>query len=109
MTWVYLLIAIIAEVAATLALRPSQGFTVLLPSLVVVAGYAAAFFFLSLTLNSIPVGIAYALWSGIGIVLISVIGWAWFGQALDTPAILGIALIAAGVAVLNLFSKTAVH
>lgn len=109
MTWVYLLIAIMAEVAATSALRASQGFTVLLPSLVVVAGYAAAFFFLSLTLNSIPVGIAYALWSGIGIVLISAIGWAWFGQALDTPAILGIALIAAGVAVLNLFSKTAVH
>lgn len=109
MTWVWLLIAIVAEVLATSALRASQGFTVLLPSLVVVAGYGAAFFFLSLTLHSIPVGIAYALWSGIGIVLISVIGWLWLDQALDAAALLGIGLIAAGVAVLNLFSKAGVH
>lgn len=109
MTWAYLLIAIVAEVIATSALRASQGFTVLLPSLVVVVGYAAAFFFLSLTLHAMPIGIAYALWSGIGIILISAVGWLLFGQALDAPAIIGIGLIAAGVVVLNLFSKTSVH
>ncbi len=109
MTWAYLLIAIVAEVIATSALRASQGFTVLLPSLVVVVGYAAAFFFLSLTLHAMPIGIAYALWSGIGIILISAVGWLLFGQALDAPAIIGIGLIAAGVVVLNLFSKASVH
>lgn len=109
MTWAYLLTAIIAEVVATSALRASQGFTVVLPSVAVVVGYATAFFFLSLTLHAMPVGIAYALWSGIGILLISAIGWLVFGQALDAPAIIGIALIAAGVLVLNLFSKASVH
>ena len=109
MKWGYLLVAILAEVAATSALKASQGFTVLLPSAIVVLGYAVAFYFLSLTLNAISVGIAYALWSGIGIVFITAVGWLWFGQALDTAAMLGIALIVAGVGVINLFSNAAAH
>ena len=109
MKWVYLLVAIVAEVAGTSALKASQGFTVLLPSMLVVAGYATAFYFLSLTLSSIPVGIAYALWSGIGIVLISAIGWLWLGQPLDVAALVGIGLIIAGVVVINLFSNAAAH
>lgn len=109
MKWLYLLIAIAAEVAATSALKASQGFTVLLPSALVVVGYAAAFYFLSLTLSSISVGIAYALWSGIGIVFISLVGWLWFGQALDPAAMIGIALIIAGVCVINFFSNVSAH
>ena len=109
MRWVYLLLAIITEVIGTSALKASHGFTVLLPSGVVVLGYGVAFYFLSLTLDSIPVGVAYALWSGIGIVLISAVGWLWFGQALDTAAMIGIALIVAGVGVLNAFSNAAAH
>jgi small multidrug resistance pump len=109
MKWAYLLIAIVAEVAGTAALKASQEFTVLLPSALVVVGYAVAFYFLSLTLSSISVGVAYALWSGIGIVLISAVGWLWLGQALDTAAMIGIALIVAGVSVINLFSNAAAH
>lgn len=109
MSWLYLALAIVAEVIATSFLKASAGFTKLGPSLVVVAGYGLAFFLLSLTLRSIPVGIAYAVWSGAGIVLISAVGWLALGQKLDPPALLGIGLILAGVLVLNLFSKTAVH
>jgi small multidrug resistance pump len=109
MNWVYLLIAIVAEVIGTSALKTSQGFTVLLPSAVVVFGYGVAFYFLSLTLETISVGIAYALWSGIGIVFITAVGWLWFGQALDPAAMIGIALIVAGVGVINLFSNVAAH
>ncbi|UYO41367.1 multidrug efflux SMR transporter [Rhodopseudomonas palustris] len=109
MKWLYLLIAIVAEVAGTSALKASQGFTVLLPSVLVVVGYGAAFYFLSLTLSSISVGIAYALWSGIGIVLISAVGWLWFGQALDTAAMVGIAFIIAGVGIINFFSNVSAH
>jgi small multidrug resistance pump len=109
MQWLFLSIAIISEVMATSALKSSNGFTQLWPSLVVVAGYAAAFFFLSLTLRTIPVGIAYAIWSGAGIVLITLIAWLFLGQALDGPAIVGLALIVAGVVVLNVFSKSAIH
>ena len=109
MKWVYLLIAVFGEVVATAALKASQGFTVLVPSAIVVAGYGVAFYFLSLTLNQIPVGISYALWSGIGIVLISIIGWFFLDQRLDVPAMLGIGLIVAGVAVINLFSKATAH
>jgi small multidrug resistance pump len=109
MKWVYLLIAVSGEVVATAALKASQGFTVLAPSAIVVAGYGVAFYFLSLTLNQIPVGISYALWSGIGIVLISIIGWFFLDQRLDVPAMLGIGLIVAGVAVINLFSKAVAH
>lgn len=109
MNWLYLLVAILAEVIATLALRASQGFTLLLPSVVVVLGYGVAFHFLSLTLAAISMGIAYAIWSGVGIVLISATGWVWFGQALDLAALLGIGLIVAGVAVINLFSQASPH
>ncbi|AVT75808.1 MULTISPECIES: multidrug efflux SMR transporter [Rhodopseudomonas] len=109
MHWLYLLIAIVAEVAGTSALKASQGFTVLLPSVLVVVGYGAAFYFLSLTLSSISVGVAYALWSGIGIVLISAVGWLWFGQALDTAAMVGIAFIIAGVGIINFFSNVSAH
>ena len=107
--WLFLSIAIVSEVVATSALKASNGFTQLWPSLLVVAGYAIAFYFLSLTLRTIPVGVAYAIWSGVGIVLISLIAWLVFGQSLDTPAIIGLALIIAGVVVLQIFSKSAVY
>ncbi len=109
MKWVYLIIAVIGEVVATSALKSSLGFTKLGPSALVVAGYGVAFYFLSLTLDVIPVGISYALWSGIGIVFISSIGWILFGQRLDLPAIVGIGLIVAGVAVINLLSESTPH
>lgn len=105
MKWLYLLIAIVAEVVGTSALKASQGFTVLLPSVLVVVGYGAAFYFLSLTLSSISVGIAYALWSGIGIVKISEVALKLNNQALDTAAIIGIAFIIAGVGIINFFSN----
>jgi small multidrug resistance pump len=107
--WIYLAIAIAAEVVGTSFLRASEGFTKLVPSLIVVAAYGVAFFFLSLTLEKIPVGIAYAVWSGAGVTLIAAIGWLFLGQKLDAAAILGMGLIVAGVVVLNLFSKTAAH
>jgi small multidrug resistance pump len=111
MLWntVYLLVAVIFEVMATTALKETYGFTRLVPSLATVVGYGLAFYFLSLVLKSMPVGIVYALWSGAGIVLISAIGWLWFRQSLDLPALFGIGLIMAGVAIINLFSKTVVH
>jgi small multidrug resistance pump len=100
-----LFLAIVAEVVATSFLKASEGFSRLLPSVIVVIGYAAAFFFLSLTLKSLSVGVAYAIWSGVGIVLIAAIGWLAFGQRLDVPAMLGMAMIIAGVVVINVFSK----
>jgi len=107
--YLYLGVAILAEVIATTALRAAAGFTVLLPSAISIAGYVVAFYFLSLTLRTMPVGIAYAIWSGVGIVLISLAGWLIYKQVLDLPAMLGMGLIMAGVIVINLFSKTAVH
>ncbi|AXK83160.1 QacE family quaternary ammonium compound efflux SMR transporter [Pseudolabrys taiwanensis] len=109
MKWVYLVVAVTGEVIATSALKSSAGFTKLGPSAIVVAGYGVAFYFLSLTLDVIPVGISYALWSGIGIVFISLIGWILFGQRLDLPAMVGIGLIVAGVAVINLLSESSSH
>ena len=109
MKWIFLLIAVSAEVAATSALKASEGFTRLAPSAAVVVGYGVAFYFLALTLDKIPVGIAYALWSGIGIVLISAVGWFYLDQKLDLPAIFGIGLIIAGVAVINLMSNAVSH
>ena len=109
MAYLFLSIAIVAEVIATGALRASQGFTVLLPSAISVIGYVVAFYFLSLTLKTMPVGIAYAIWSGVGIVLISLVGWLLYKQMLDPPAILGMTLIMAGVIVINLWSRAAVH
>ena len=107
--YVYLAVAIAAEVIATSALKASQGFTRAGPSLLVAAGYGIAFYFLSLTLKTVPVGVAYAIWSGAGILLIALIGWLVFKQPLDLPAVLGMALIVAGVAVIQLFSKAAAH
>ena len=107
--WVFLVIAIVAEVIGTSFLRASAGFTKPLPSVMVVLGYGAAFYFLSLTLTTIPVGIAYAVWSGVGVTLIAAIGWLFLGQKLDAAAIAGMGLIVAGVVVLNLFSKAAAH
>lgn len=106
MTYLYLSIAIVAEVIATSSLRACEGFTRLWPSVVVLVGYALAFYFLSLTLRSMSVGIVYAIWSGVGIVLVSIIAWIFLGQRLDVPAIIGIALIVAGVAAINLFSSS---
>ncbi|MGH7431160.1 MAG: DMT family transporter [Candidatus Methylomirabilales bacterium] len=107
--YVYLLIAIIAEVMATSSLKASQGFTRLIPSVVVMVGYGAAFYFLSLSLKGIGVGVAYALWSGIGIVLLSVVGVVVFGEKIDLPAVIGFALIVAGVVILNLYSNVVAH
>lgn len=107
--WIFLSVAIISEVIATSALNASNGFLRLWPSLIAIVGYVVAFYFLSLTLRSIPVGVAYAIWSGAGVALISLIAWVIFKQALDTPTIIGLLLIIAGVVVLNLFSKTASH
>ena len=109
MNYLYLGVAILFEVVATTALKQTDGFTRLLPSLLAVTGYALAFYFLSLPMRSLPVGIIYALWSGIGMVFIAGIGWVLFHQSLDLAAIIGIALIISGVIVLNLFSKTLVH
>lgn len=108
-TYLFLLIAIISEIIATSALKASEQFSKLWPSLVVIIGYASAFYFLSLTLKKMNLGIAYALWSGIGIVLVTVVGAILYKQKPDLPAIAGIILIIAGVIVINLFSKTTVH
>ena len=102
-------LAIVAEVIATSALKASAGFTRLWPSVVVVLGYSAAFYCLSLTLQSLSVGVAYALWSGLGIVLVTIASYVLYRQSVDLPALIGMALIVAGVAVIQLFSKTAVH
>lgn len=99
-------IAIVAEVIATTALKSSEGFTRLVPTLVVIVGYGLAFYCLSLTLKHIPTGIAYAIWSGVGIVLISLVGWVVHKQVLDLPALIGLGLIIAGVVVINVFSKS---
>ncbi|MGF6479430.1 DMT family transporter [Paraburkholderia sp. JPY419] len=104
-----LAIAIVAEVIATSAMRASDGFSRLLPSMVVMLGYGIAFYCLSLTLRSIPVGIVYAIWSGAGIVLITLVALVLYRQVPDVPAIIGLGLIVAGVAVLNLFSKMQAH
>ena len=107
--WIFLAVAIISEVIATSFLKSAEGFTRFWPSLVVVAGYLLAFYLLSLTLKTIPVGVAYAIWSGVGIVLIALSGWLFLGQSLDTPAVIGLTLIVAGVIVINVFSRTVSH
>ena len=107
--YLYLGIAIVAEVVATSALKASEGFTRWGPTALVVVGYALAFWLLSLTLRAIPVGIAYATWSGLGVVLIALAGWWLYGQRPDAPALAGMALIVAGVLVMSLFSKTSAH
>ncbi|MBW6510463.1 MAG: QacE family quaternary ammonium compound efflux SMR transporter [Desulfuromonadales bacterium] len=107
--WIFLSVAIISEVVGTSALKASDGFSRLWPSLIVVAGYGAAFFFLSLTLRTIPVGVAYAIWAGAGVALIALVGWLIFGQTLDIPAVIGLLLIVTGVVVINVFSKSVAH
>lgn len=107
--WIALGVAIAAEVVGTSALKASEGFTRLWPSALVVTGYAVAFYCLSLVLRTIPVGVAYAIWSGLGIVLITLVAWVLYDQTIDLAGLLGMALIVAGVLVLNLFSRTAPH
>jgi len=109
MPYLYLLLAIIAEGIATSALKASQGFTRPGPLLVVALGYGLAFYLLSLIVETMPLGIVYAIWSGAGIVLVAIVGAIWLKQIPDWPAVLGIMLILAGVVVVNLFSKTVVH
>ena len=107
MHYLYLAIAIITEVIGTSALKATEEFTKFWPSIIVLAGYVTSFYFLTLCLRHIPVGIAYAIWSGIGIILIAVVGWFLYKQSLDVPAVIGIGFIIAGVVVINLFSRTA--
>lgn len=107
--WLFLCVAIAAEVIATSALKASDGFTKLRPMAIVVVGYGLSFFFLSLTLRMIPVGVTYAIWSGLGVALITLVSWLYFGQRPDAPAILGMVLIVAGVVVMHVFSKTLPH
>lgn len=109
MHWIYLGIAIVSEVIATSALKPADGFSRLVPSVLVVGGYAMAFYFMSLTLRTIPIGVTYAIWSGLGLALITLIGWTVFGQKLDAAAVLGISLIVGGVLVIYLFSESVSH
>ena len=103
------MIAIISEVMGTSMLKLSYGFTILIPSTLCIVGYGVSFYFLSLVLKIIPIGVSYAIWSGVGIVLISIVGLFLFDQQLDVPAILGISLIISGVLVIHLFSKTVQH
>lgn len=105
----FLALAVVFEVIATSALKATNGFTNLWPSLVSVFGYGVAFYCLAQTLRSMHVGVAYALWCAGGIVLVALIGWLWYKQTLDVPAIIGMALVLAGTIVISLFSKTAVH
>jgi small multidrug resistance pump len=107
--WVALGIAIVAEVVATSALKTTNEFTRLWPSVVVVLGYMTAFYFMTLSLRVLPVGIMYAIWASLGIVLVAVIGWVVHKQSLDMPAIIGMAMIIMGVVVINVFSKTVNH
>lgn len=107
--YIYLFLAVLAETIGTSALQASQQFTKLWPSLLVVVAYAISFYLLALTLKYMPVGIMYAIWSGLGIVLIAGIGFLYFGQKLDAPAFLGLAMIIGGIVIIHLFSKSAVH
>ncbi|WP_444921485.1 DMT family transporter [Microbulbifer sp. CnH-101-G] len=104
--WVYLSMAIVAEVVGTSFLKNSDGFSKIIPSIIVVISYGIAFYLLSISLRTIPVGVAYAVWSGVGVALITLVGFVFFGQRLDWGAALGIALIVLGVIVINLFSRS---
>lgn len=109
MTYLFLALAIIAEVIATSALKASNEFTRLWPSVLVVVGYATAFYLLTLVLRTLPVGIAYAFWAGLGIVLVTLIGMVLYGEVPDLPALLGLAMIIGGVVVIQVFSKVSAH
>jgi len=107
--WVYLFLAIMSEVIATASLKSTEGFTKPIPSIIVLVGYCAAFYFLSLTLDTISIGVAYAIWSGVGVATITVVSYFLYDQKIDLAGILGIGLIIAGVIVLRLFSESAVE
>ena len=107
--WIYLTLAIFSEVMATASLKSTEGFTKLWPSVLVLVGYSAAFYFLSLTLDTIPIGVAYAIWSGVGVAAITLVSIFFFEQKIDTAGFIGIGLIVAGVIVLRLFSESAVE
>ncbi|ELY3846846.1 QacE family quaternary ammonium compound efflux SMR transporter [Cronobacter sakazakii] len=109
MTWLLLSVAIVCEVIGTTFLKLSEGFPRLVPTLVTAVCYGIAFWCLSVTMRTIPTGIIYAIWSGVGVVLIGVVGWIFLGQKLDLPAMLGMGLIIAGVLVINLFSHAVSH
>ena len=101
--WVFLFLAIVSETIAASTLKSSEGFSKLWPSVITVVGYLFAFYFLSQTLRTIPVGVAYAIWSGVGVLLITLVGWLVFGQKLDAPTLIGMGLIVSGVLVMNVF------
>ena len=107
--WVYLFLAIMSEVIATASLKSTEGFTKPIPSIIVLVGYCAAFYFLSLTLDTISIGVAYAIWSGVGVATITIVSFFLYDQKIDLAGILGIGLIIAGVIVLRLFSESAVE
>lgn len=109
MPYLFLAIAIVAEVIGTSALKASEGFSKTVPSIVTVVAYGAAFYCLSITLKTVPVGVAYAIWSGVGVALIAIVGWVLFDQKLDAAAIIGMGLIVAGVVVMQVFSKAGGH
>ena len=109
MEWVILYVAVLLEVAATTALKASEGFTRLIPSLIVVAGYGVSFYLMTFALNKIPLAAVYAVWSALGIALISIIGAIRYEENLDAPAIMGLVMIVGGVIVINVFSKSVAH
>ncbi len=109
MTYLYLAVAILAEVIATSALKASSEFTKLIPSIVVIVGYGVSFYLMAMVLRTMPIGITYAIWSGVGIVLVALVGAFMYQQVPDTPAILGMVLIVSGVGVIHLFSGTVSH
>lgn len=106
MVYIYLLLAIVTEVIGTAALKQSEGFTKLYPSVVVIIGYGCAFFFFSLVLKSMPMGLAYAIWSALGIVLMTLAGFVLFGQKVDMAAVIGLTFIISGVIVIHVFSQS---
>ncbi|NDV23999.1 multidrug efflux SMR transporter [Desulfovibrio sp. JC022] len=107
--YIYLVVAIVFEVIATSALKACEGFTKVGPSSIVVLGYMASFYFFSIVLKTMPVGVAYAIWCGLGIIMVTLVGVFLYGQTPDLPAVLGMVLIMSGVGVINYFSKTIVH
>ncbi len=109
MTYIYFAVAIVSEVVATSALKASEQFTKLTPSLIVIIGYGISFYLVTLVIRTIPVGITYAIWSGVGIVLVAVVGAILYKQIPDMPAAIGMGLIIAGVVIINVYSKTFVH
>jgi small multidrug resistance pump len=109
MPWIYLTLAIVSEVITTSSLKTVDGFTNWAPSLVVIIGYVFSFYFLSISLNSIPLGVAYAIWSGVGIALVSLIGWIFYHQSLNLSGFIGITFIISGVLILILYSKAVTH